>query len=269
MAAFYHTQNLSLQNRTDTDRQIMTVLDLQTSSVQVPNDELRIDAYLAQPVPSGPWPAVIVFQEVFGVNNHIRSVTDKIAQLGYVAIAPALYQRVAPGFEVGYSDSELTLGRTYKNQTTAAELLSDAQATITYLENLPQVQEESIGNIGFCFGGHVAFLVATLPEIKATASFYGAGIATTTPGGGSPTLSHANEIQGTLYAFFGNHDPLIPNTEVEQITAALQQSQIDHRVFCYNAGHGFFCDQRQSYQPEAAADAWEQVKQLFHRTLKS
>jgi carboxymethylenebutenolidase len=160
------------------------------------------------------------------------------------------------------------LGRTYKNQTTAAELLSDTQATISYLKNLPQVQGEAIGSIGFCFGGHVAFLGATLPEIKATASFYGAGIATMTPGGGAPTLSRINGIQGTLYAFFGNHDPLIPNAEVEQITTALQQSSIDHRVFRYNAGHGFLCDQRQSYQPEAAADAWQQVAQLFHRTLK-
>ena len=246
----------------------MTSLDIQTFPVQVPNDDVSIDAYVAQPIASGPWPAVIVFQEVFGVNDHIRSVTERIAQFGYVAIAPALYQRTAPGFEVGYSEADLALGRTYKNQTTAAELLSDTRATIAYLRTLPQVNETAIGTIGFCFGGHVAYLVAILPEIRATASLYGAGIATMTPGGGNPTLSRTGEIRGTLYAFFGNRDPLIPSHEVDQIAAALQHHRIDHRIFRYNADHGFCCDQRQSYQSDAADSAWQQIEQLFHRTLK-
>lgn len=240
---------------------------IQTTRVPIPHEDLRIDAYLAQPIAAGPWPAVIVFQEVFGVNDHIRAVTDRIAQLGYVAIAPALYQRTAPGFEVGYTAADLELGRTYKNQTTAAELLGDTRATLAYLKTLPQVKGDAIGTIGFCFGGHVAYLVATLPEIKATASFYGAGIATMTPGGGAPTLSRTAEMQGTLYAFFGNQDPLISPQEVAQIRTTLEQHRIDHRIFHYDADHGFCCDQRPSYQPQAAADAWHQVEQLFHQKL--
>ena len=262
----------------------MTVQDLQTSNVQVPNGEILIEAYLSQPRIPGPLPAVIVFQEVFGVNDHIRAVTDRIAQLGYIAIAPALYQRTAPGFEVGYTTADLALGRTYKNQTTAAELISDTQATIAYLKSLPQFpgramvidepnshgqQSTAIGTIGFCFGGHVAYLVATLPEIKATASFYGAGIAMMPPGGGVPTLSRTGEIQGTLYAFFGNQDSLISSQEVDQIAKTLQHHHIDHRIFRFEADHGFCCDQRQSYQPEAAAAAWQQVESLFHSKLKA
>jgi carboxymethylenebutenolidase len=87
-----------------------------------------------------------------------------------VAIAPALYQRIAPDFEASYTPEATQLGRTYKEQTKAEELLSDIQATIAYLKTLPTVTEEAIGTIGFCFGGHVVYLAATLPEIKATAS---------------------------------------------------------------------------------------------------
>ncbi len=246
----------------------MPDLPLTTGWVKVANGDLQIDAYLAQPEASGPWPAVIVFQEIFGVNSHIRDVTERIAAEGYVAIAPAIYQRFAPGFETGYTLADVEIGRRYKDQTTAAELVSDTQATIAYLQGLPQVNSSAIATIGFCFGGHVAYLVATLPEIKATASFYGAGIATMRPGGGAATLNCTPNIQGTLYAFFGEKDASIPRQQVEQIEAALTAAQISHRIFRYPADHGFFCDQRESYQAEAAQAAWTEVKQLFRATLE-
>ena len=154
-------------------------------------------------------------------------------------------------------------------QTKAAELLSDIQATINYLKNCPQVkQDAAIGCIGFCFGGHVAYLAATLNDIKATASFYGAGIATETPGGGAPTLTRTPDIKGTLYAFFGMNDASIPSVQVDAIEAELTKAGIPHRIFRYiDAEHGFFCDARASYNEVAAADAWQQVKELFQQHL--
>jgi carboxymethylenebutenolidase len=164
----------------------------------------------------------------------------------------------------GYTLQDIEIGRKYKDKTKASELLSDVQAIIDYLKNQPQVKKDAFGCIGFCFGGHVAYLAATLPDIKVTASFYGAGIATQTPGGGSPTITRTSEINGTLYAFFGMEDASIPVQQVDQIEAELEKHHISHRVFRYDkAEHGFFCDHRASYNPEAAADAWEQVKQLF------
>ncbi|PZD71659.1 Carboxymethylenebutenolidase [Acaryochloris thomasi RCC1774] len=245
----------------------MADIEIHTQALKIPNGSLQIDAYLAVPSEPGPYPAVIVWQEIFGVNAHIRNVTERIAQLGYVAIAPAIYQRQAPGFEVGYSPEEVELGRQYKIQTTATELLSDAQATIDMLHTLEQVQNDCIASIGFCFGGHVAYLVATLPAIAATAVFYGAGIATLTPGGGPPTLTRTPEIKGTLYGFFGNQDVLIPNPEVDQIRQVLQEAGVEHRITQYPARHGFFCDQRDSYQPTAAADAWQQFQELLAGTF--
>lgn len=247
---------------------LMTDIEIHTQTLKIPNESLQIDAYLAVPTAPGAFPAVIVWQEIFGVNAHIRDVTERIARLGYVAIAPAIYQRQAPGFEVGYSPEEVALGRQYKVQTTATELLSDARATIKVLNALEQVQHDQIASIGFCFGGHVAYLVATLPEIAATAVFYGAGIATLTPGGGPPTMTRTLDIKGTLHGFFGDQDALIPNSEVEQMRQALQEAGVNHRITQYPAGHGFFCDQRDSYRPDAAADAWQQFQQLLAETFR-
>jgi carboxymethylenebutenolidase len=243
------------------------------AGVKVPHGELQIDAYLSEPItdseaiPEAIVPGVIVIQEIFGVNSHIRDVTERIAREGYVAIAPAIFQRTAPGFEVGYSSDETVVGRKYKDLTTADELLSDLQATINYLKAKPSVKQSGLGAIGFCFGGHVTYLAATLAEIQAAASFYGAGITTLTPGGGNPTITRTAEIKGTLYLFFGNQDPLIPNQQTEQIEAALQAHTISHQVFRYEAGHGFFCDQRPDYNPQAASQAWKQVQQLFRDHL--
>lgn len=245
----------------------MTDLEIRTNHVTVTNGDLNIAAYLAEPTQGGPYPGVVVVQEIFGVNSHIRDVTDRIARLGYVAIAPAIYQRQAPGFEVGYTDADLQLGRKYKEQTKAAELLSDIQETVNFLKSRDNVNQEAFGTIGFCFGGHVTYLAATLKDIKATACFYGAGIVTGTPGGGPATVTLTPEIKGTLYGFFGTEDPLIPNPEVDQIEAELQKHNIHHQIFRYPATHGFFCEQRDSYNKNAAEDAWKQVKELFAKEL--
>ncbi|MHC5825727.1 MAG: dienelactone hydrolase family protein, partial [Nostoc sp.] len=147
----------------------MTNREIRTAKVKVPNGDLQIDAYLAEPAKEGTFPAVIVIQEIFGVNIHIREVAEKFAKEGYVAIAPTLFQRTAPGFEGGYTPEDVQQGRGYKEQTTAEEILSDIKAAIAYLRTLPNVQGDAIGSIGFCFGGHVVYLAATLPDIKVTA----------------------------------------------------------------------------------------------------
>ncbi|KAF3891317.1 MULTISPECIES: dienelactone hydrolase family protein [Nostocales] len=246
----------------------MTTTEIRTTHVRVPNEGLQIDAYLAEPTREGTYAAVIVIQEIFGVNIHIREVTERLAKEGYVAIAPALFQRVAPGFEAAYTPEDIQVGRKYKEQTKADELISDIQATIAYLRTLPNVKKDAIGSIGFCFGGHVVYLAATLPDIKATASFYGGGIVNSTPGGGTPTIASTPEIKNPIYAFFGTQDKGIPVEHTEQIEAELNKHQIPHQVFRYEAGHGFFCDKRADYNPEAAADAWTHVLDLFQKNLR-
>lgn len=242
--------------------------DIRTSTVQVHSGEVRVPAYLAEPLAEGPFPVVVVIQEIFGVNAHIREVTARVAREGYVAIAPAIYHRQVADFEVGYGPEDVDLGRKYKVETKADELLSDVQGCIDYTQAMANTMVDGVGCIGFCFGGHVAYLAATLASVKATASFYGGGITTLKPGGGEPTVTLTPQIQGVLYGFFGQQDALIPNQQVDEIEATLKTHQITHRIFRYDgAGHGFFCDRRESYCPKAAADAWEKVKQLFAENL--
>jgi carboxymethylenebutenolidase len=241
---------------------------IDTSKIIIKNGDLDIAAYLASPSAAGIYPAIIVIQEIFGVNDHIRDITERFGKNGYIAVAPAIYQRLEPNFAVGYAPEDVKLGRIYKNQTKAAELLSDIQATIDYLYSLPQTKRDGVGCIGFCFGGHVAYLVATLSEIKATASFYGAGITSWCPGDGVPTIDYTKDIKGTLHAFFGSIDASIPAAEVDLIEAELTKYDIPHQIFRYpNAEHGFFCDRRSSYQEMAAVDAWNRVLDLFRQKI--
>jgi carboxymethylenebutenolidase len=242
----------------------MAIAEIITKFVEIPNQDLLIEAYLAQPQASGQYPAIIVVQEIFGVNEHIKDVTERIAQQGYIAIAPAIYQRQAPGFSVGYTLEEVALGREYKVQTKATELLADLQATINYLYQLPQVKTTGVGTVGFCFGGHVVYLAATLKDVTATASFYGAQIVNWCPGENEPTINRTKDIHGKIYCFFGTADSLIPSDQVDQIAAELNKQGIDHQIFRYQgADHGFFCDRRASYNPDAANDAWQKMLDLF------
>lgn len=233
-------------------------------------------AYVARPEGEGPWPGVIVLMEIFGVNRHIRSVTDRIASQGYVTVAPNYYHRTTEYLELGYTDEAMAEGREHKDLTTAENLMADVRACLDYLKSRPDVappdesRKHRFGCVGFCFGGHVAYLAAMLPEVRATASFYGGGIATMTPGGGPPTVSRTGEISGEIIALFGDEDPLVPLSDVETIKTALAENGVNHEVVVYpGTGHGFFCDARESYHPEAAADAWDRVTDLFARNLKA
>lgn len=247
----------------------MASLEIHTNIVHVNSDGLSIPVYLAHPADADGLPIIVVIQEIFGVNEHIRDVTERTAREGYIAISPHIYHRQAPGFEVGYSEADLELGRKYKNGTKADELLQDIQGAIAYCKaNFTNVPTK-VGCIGFCFGGHVAYLAATLPTVGATASYYGAGICKFTPGGDGPTLNRTPEIRGTINCFFGLQDPLIAIAEIDEIAETLSKHHINHRVYRYpNAGHGFFCDRRDSYDSDSAEDAWNHTKTLFQAALK-
>jgi carboxymethylenebutenolidase len=242
----------------------MAKLSVETQQIKLEFQSLpAISAYLAIPAGVGQFPGIIVLQEIFGVNTHIQTVTERIASMGYVAIAPALFDRIAPGLDLGYTSADVELGRSYADRTSAPQLLADIQTAIDYLKTLPQVKP-MFGCIGFCFGGHVAYLAATLPDLRVTASFYGRGITTFTPGGGEPSVSRTAAIGGKIYLFFGANDASIPPDHIAQIDAALTQNAIPHQIWQYpDAEHGFCCDLRASYNQNAASLAWQHVEELF------
>jgi carboxymethylenebutenolidase len=144
-------------------------------------------------------------------------------------------------------------------------MIADAKAAIRFLRARKDVRGNRIGGMGFCIGGHMTYLVACETDVRASASFYGGGIAAPKgPGGGIPTLDRTSKIGGTILCLFGGKDAMIPPVQVDAIRSALVTSGVRHQLQVYpEAGHGFFCNQRPSYDEAAAGDAWSRVKQLF------
>jgi carboxymethylenebutenolidase len=237
------------------------ISEIETKKIFVQNGDLAIECYLSLPeIPKG---AVIVIHEVFGVNAHLRSVVDRLARQGYAVIAPNLVQRSAPGLALDRYDAEsLALGRSHKDLMTAAQISSDLTAVRESLGAFA-----SVAIVGFCFGGHGAYLGAMLPGVVATAVFYGSGIGIMTPGGGAATIERTAEISGRVLMLYGLRDDIIPNAQADAVEAALVQAGVRHEVVRYDAGHGFFCDVRESFDPIAAADAWERLLGLLRETI--
>jgi carboxymethylenebutenolidase len=233
--------------------------------------------------PAGAMPpraAVLVLPEVFGVNAWVRSVADRLAEEGYAALAISTFWRTAPQLDVGYDEAGLAAGREHRDQVSADQLLDDVAAAAAWLQQAHAgdgLAERPLGCVGFCFGGHLAMLAATLPQVAATCDFYGARVASFRPGGGPPTLDALPEIPGRLFCFRGDADPLIPAEEIKALAAALTAAnggvdcgspQARHRlVMAPGAGHGYLCEARADFQPEGAASGWAAMRALFSEAL--
>lgn len=244
-------------------------MEIQTQWETLDVEGSPMSAFIAAPADGKKYPGVIVWMEIFGVNEHIQDVTRRLAKEGYVAIAPNYYHRVAPNLQLGYSKTDVEEGRQYKQRVSHQDMFADAQAVIRHLDQHPQVEpKQQYGNIGFCFGGYVAYLVATLPQVKVTASFYGAGIATDKTKG-APPVEKTPDIKGFIFCLFGEKDESIPASDIQTIETALEKAAIPHEIIVYlDAQHGFFCDKRGSYDPESAYSAWNEVKRIFKLQLK-
>lgn len=246
-------------------------MEISTERVSIPlTGGGQMGGYLARPAQGGPHAAVIVYMEIFGINSHIRDVTERVAREGYVALAPDFFHRTGPGIELGYDDAGFGKGMELLNQLDADEMLSDARDTLAYLRGREDVRGERIGCMGFCVGGHMAYLTACETDVAATASFYGGGVAAPEGfGGKASTIGRTAGIQGQILCLFGEQDGFIPTEQAEAVKQALSDADIRHETVTYaGADHGFFCDQRGTYQKAAADDAWERVKRLFDTALR-
>ncbi|MDH3687415.1 MAG: dienelactone hydrolase family protein [Myxococcales bacterium] len=245
-------------------------MTIRTERVSIPlADGGAMGGYLARPEGEAPLPAVIVYMEIFGVNGHIRDVTERVAGEGYVAIAPDYFHRTGPGIELAYDDAGMAEGMTHLGQLDADQMIADANDTLRFLRARSDVRGDKIGAMGFCIGGHMTYLTACETDVVAAASFYGGGIAGPQgPGGGASTVSRTPQLGGRLLCLFGAEDTMIPQDQVAEIQAALDAQGGSHEVIVYpGADHGFFCDQRATYHEGAAKDAWSRVKTLFAAEL--
>src|SRR5215470_6161177 len=244
-------------------------MEITTERVHIGVDGKTMGGYLARPADGTSRPAVLVFMEIFGVNSHIRDVTERVAREGYVALAPDFFHRTGPGVDYGYDQTGFTEGIKLLGGLKADEIVADARAAQSFLKRQNFVKGDKIGAMGFCIGGHVTYLTACETDIKAAASFYGGGIAKEQGlGGAASTIGRTGKIKGKILCLFGEKDPLIPMSEVDAIRAELNKQNVRNEVVVYpGADHGFFCDQRGTYEKSAADDSWAKVKKLFAEEL--
>jgi carboxymethylenebutenolidase len=213
---------------------------------------LSMRAYVARPE-GAPRAGIMVFQEIFGVNHHIRDLTGRFAREGYLAIAPELFHRTGPGFESGYTD--IGPGRAHAQAVTDEGLTADIGAAFEWLRNAGG-SKLPVASTGYCMGGRVACLSAMVVPLACAVSYYGGGIA---PNAIYKVnlIGRFSEIQAPMLFCWGGLDGFIKPEHVHMVTEAMRAA---HKPFVSaefsDADHGFFCDERASYNAAAAAEAW-------------
>ncbi len=211
-------------------------------------DGHEFQAWLAA-APGRPRGAIVVLQEIFGVNAHIRAVTDAFAQQGYTAIAPSLFDRIRRGIQLGYTPADMQEGSGYRSQLKPEATLKDIAAAVAVVKHSGRT-----ACVGYCWGGTLAYLAAGQLPLSGAVVYYGRLAAVLEQKPRCPVIYH-----------YGAEDRSIPPAEVAQIRAAAQDP---HSVFVYDgAGHGFNCDMRDSYNPEAAALARSRTLAFLERCL--
>jgi carboxymethylenebutenolidase len=228
-------------------------MDIRTDTDSLPTADGLMPAYVCRPATGGPYPAVIVVMEAFGLNAHIKAVAERVAREGYVTIAPDFFYRFGSPV-VPYEDVSRAIG--YIQRLDDAALMAEMGVVIQHLKSLAEVRGDRIGIAGFCLGGRIAFLTACRhpAAVKVAIAFYGGGIAADTP---AAPLHDAARIQSPVLCLFGEADRMIPMDQVRRLEDTLRRLKKTFEVKVYaGAGHGFFCDDRPSFHPDAAADAW-------------
>ncbi|MFZ3215112.1 MAG: dienelactone hydrolase family protein [Candidatus Acidiferrales bacterium] len=219
-------------------------------------DGTAMAAYVARPADTAPRPGLLIFQEAFGVNAHIREVTERFARAGLVALAPELFHRTAPGFEGHYDDFPAVTP--HLRALTTEGMQHDIRAAYDWLRNDPQVRTDRIASIGFCMGGRASFLANATVPLQAAISFYGGGIA-------PALLPLVPSLYAPMIFFWGGRDQHIGHDQIRAVVDACKQHDKPYvNVEISDADHGFFCDARPSYNPAAADLAWNVCESVLH-----
>ena len=226
--------------------------------------------YVSHPLPTAgtSFPAIIVVQEAFGVTRHIEKVCDRFAQEGYVAVAPAFYHREHPNPKLGYD--EMPAVQRYMGALRDDDLVEDINVTIQYLqETYGRTRGQKIGIVGYCVGGRITYLAATsCPELSAASVYYGGRILVPF-GDGPPPIDLTGQIKMPVMGNFGQDDANPSPDDVGQIEAKLKEAGVTYDFKTYTgAGHGFNCDERDSYHEASAADALTRTLGWFDKYLK-
>lgn len=213
-------------------------------------DGHKFSAYRAEPK-GKPKGALVVVMEIFGVNSHIKKVTDEYAADGYLVIAPAMFDRVQPGLDIGYTPADIEVGRGIMQKMKLEDALKDVTAAMKNVESAGK-----IGIVGYCWGGTVAHVAASELDIDAAISYYGGAVAKMLD----------KKPRCPIMYHFGDRDASIPPSDIELIKKAALESPV--HVYP-GAGHGFNCDERSSYSANDAKLALERSIQFLNEHLSS
>jgi carboxymethylenebutenolidase len=223
------------------------------------DDGTSMQSYVIRPAAAGRKPGLIVFQEAYGVNAHIRDVAARFAAEGFVVIAPELYHRTGTHVEGPYGDFA-ALGPHF-NAVTSDTIAADARAAHQWLAAQPEVDATRIATIGYCMGGRAAFVANLELPLAAAVTYYGGGIA-------PALLGRVSQLHAPHLFCWGGRDTHIPLEQTRAIDDALRAADKPYTSVTFGeAGHAFFCDQRSDYRPDAAAEAWALTIAFFARTV--
>ncbi len=228
-----------------------------TSWTTITGDAGSFDAYLALP-PAGRGPGLLLYQEIFGVNAHIRAVAEQYALDGFVVLAPDVFWQQQRRLEIGYTPEDIQRGRALATAADRAALQRDLVDGAKALRARPEVQGPRIGAFGYCMGGRLAYVAAAMAGVDAAVAYYGGGI--------QDMLDLAPRIRCPMQFHYGALDANIPLSAVDKVRVAMQGQAAE--VFVYEpADHGFNCWARGSYHPASAALAHARTLQFFAERL--
>ncbi len=240
-----------------------------SQSVSLTVDGSAMSCYLARPDGDGPFPAVIVLQEIFGVNTEVKRIADLLAATGFVALAPNYYHRTHPNLNEPYTNEGLQAGFAAASQVGRATLRADVGAARDYLNTLDFVRNNHIATWGFCFGGTTAFITATLPGLSAAVCFYGGMIASPFPNGEPEGIADAAEIKTPLLLVYGGKDAYIPAEAIARTEAALKAAGKKYQLQVYpDQDHAFFRESSNALDATDVADAWDLVQAFLKEHLQ-
>lgn len=240
----------------------MPTQPIQQTEVLISTPDGRMPAVRFVPDTPDRQPAILLLMEAFGVTSHIRDVASRIAREGYIVLVPDLYYRELPNNKFGYDEVEHAMAMMWRLDF-GQSMENDLRAALNDLRSQPTVNPDHVGVTGFCLGGGLTFLTACQlsDQIAAAAPFYGMVL--------DEWIDAVKEITIPMMLFFGGRDPFISSDRIQQIDARFRELDKEYTLKVYpDAGHGFFCNERSDYNPEAAVDAWEKLTQFFHHHLR-
>lgn len=247
--------------------QTMIITDakgLEAGEVTVPTADGQIPAYRAMPATAGPFPVILVVQEIFGVHEHIKDICRRFAKLGYFAVAPELYARQG---DVSKMTDIQEIISSVVSKVPDAQVMGDLDATVAWAEKSGKGDVERLGITGFCWGGRIVWLYAAhSARLKAGVAWYGRLVGKATDLTPKYPIDLVSDLKAPVLGLYGGADQGIPRETIEKMREALKAAGKPSEIILYpDAPHGFHADYRGSYRKGPAQDGWKRLQNWFKK----